>query len=67
MLGKTLLQRSSHVQCQELKEVSLVESLYPLSLASADCEPPLKRVPTIVSNRSWRWLMLSCVLFLDHR
>ena len=36
-----------HVQCQELKEVSLVESLYPLSLASADCELPLKRVPTI--------------------
>ena len=36
-----------HVQCQELEEVALVESLYPLSLASADGEPPLKRVPTI--------------------
>ena len=48
VLKNAFAHANPHVQCQELKEVSLsMESLYPLSLASADCEPPLKRVPTI--------------------
>lgn len=37
------------VDCQELKESLLIESLYPLSLASVDRGDSVKRIPTIGS------------------